>query len=107
MRLELLPAFNAEERVAEAELLAVLRTEREAEVGAERRFFECATAGQHPALLHPRLATPASHPITLLTPPHRYAKAWWQRYLAEGPHFKQRPVRDPYCPRRAPRDLGP
>tara|TARA_B100000795_G_C22349163_1_gene268027 strand:- start:232 stop:366 length:135 start_codon:yes stop_codon:yes gene_type:complete len=35
MRLELLPAFNAEERVAEVELLETLKRERELEVGAE------------------------------------------------------------------------
>ena len=42
MRLELLPAFHAEERAAEAELLETLKRERELEVGAERRFFEYA-----------------------------------------------------------------
>ena len=42
LRLELLPAVNAEDRVGEAALLAQLKREREIEVSAERRFFAAA-----------------------------------------------------------------
>ena len=40
VRLELLPALLAEERPTEAQLLAVLKREREVEVAAERRLFD-------------------------------------------------------------------
>jgi hypothetical protein len=69
LRLELLPSLDAEERVGGDELLAQLQREREAEVSAERRFFDYAKQWWAGCVRGTR------RPASPATPPQQ--PAWW------------------------------